>query len=113
MPDEHGLPLHDPEYEYGSTFHWRSLVKGYSGNIPASYIAPLRAVHPFLNDARLQRLRAAGVTYILVHERWFGRDAYRGVTAALDRHAALRRHGPFRQNGDASAIYEFTPAAHE
>jgi hypothetical protein len=113
MPDEHGLPLHDAEFEYASTFHWHSLVNGYSGNVPASYIDTLRQVHPFPHERGMQRLRSLGVRYVVVHERLFGRDAYRSATAALDRYHDLVRHGPFGTDGDHSFVYEFSPARHE
>lgn len=111
MPREHELPGHDAEFAYRSTFHWRPLVNGYSGNVPASYIDLLRAVASFPSDRALERLRAAGVRYIVVHERLFGPAAYRGVTAQLDLHSGLVRHGPFGPPGEAATVYETIAAA--
>jgi hypothetical protein len=113
MPEEHALPLHDAEFAYASTFHWHPLVNGYSGNVPASYVELLRAVHPFPSDRALERLRGAGVRYITVHEQLFGAEAYASATAVLDQHADLRRHGPFGEAGDRSTIYEFSAVTHD
>ena len=113
MPEEHGLPLHDAEFEYASTFHWRPIVNGYSGNVPVSYVEMLRAMRPFPTDAGLERLRATGVRYLILHERFFGHDGYRDATAALDSRPGLIRRGPFGPDTARSVVYEFTSSSHD
>jgi hypothetical protein len=113
MPEEHALPLHDAEFAYASTFHWHPLINGYSGNVPASYVELLRAVHPFPSDRALERLRGAGVRYITVHEQFLGAAAYASATTVLDHRVDLRRHGPFGVAGDRSTIYEFSSVTHD
>lgn len=110
MPDEHSLPGHDPEFAYQSTFHWRPLVNGYSGNVPPSYVDLLRAMRSFPGDRAIERLRAADVRYIVVHERLFGPAAYKTVTAGLDLRSDLVRHGPFGPAGEAAMVYETAAA---
>ena len=83
MPDEkEGLPLHDAEFAYQSTFHWKPLVNGYSGTSPRSYIELLRGVRTFPSDEALHALRAAGVNYVTGHESGYGasRTARRSST---------------------------------
>ena len=114
MPDEHGLPLHDAEFMYRSTFHWHPLVNGYSGNVPASYVDVLRAVRTFPSFTALERLHQAGVRYIVVHERLLGSTSYRAATARLDTRSDLARHGPFGRAGEESTVYEMSaPAVHD
>lgn len=51
MPRGFRLPGVEPQYLFGSTFHWKPLVNGYSGYYPPSYLRRLRAVENF-PDAR-------------------------------------------------------------
>jgi hypothetical protein len=62
-----GLPDADPAYSYFSTFHWQPIVNGYSGFYPASYLSRLGDVAGFPDERSLQRLRADGVRYLVVH----------------------------------------------
>ena len=51
LPRPDGLPFHDASYLYTSTFHWKTLVNGYSGYYPPSYIRRLVTQHPPLAEA--------------------------------------------------------------
>lgn len=72
------LPLFSPlavfrnaPYMLHSTVHWRPLVNGYSGFLPADYPAHWEAVRVFPDDSALAYLRELGVTHIAVHAAWF------------------------------------------
>ena len=81
----------DPTYLYYSTFHWQSLVNGYSGFFPPSYVRLMDSMQTFPDDSSIGALRARGTRYVVVHgERLFG-DRYEIVIAALDRRADLVR----------------------
>jgi len=62
------LPFHDARYLYTSTFHWRTLVNGYSGYFPASYIQRMVHLNTFPSSAAIRQMRADQVRYIVVHE---------------------------------------------
>ncbi len=55
-------------YMLGSTRHWRPMLNGFSGFIPASYMANLDQLGGFPDDRSLTRLQALGVTHVVVHE---------------------------------------------
>lgn len=55
-------------YMLASTRHWRPLVNGYSGFMPASYVGHSRALVTFPSDEAFAMLEALGVTHIVVHE---------------------------------------------
>lgn len=58
-------------YMLHSTRYWRPLVNGYSGFMPASYLAHWEAVQTFPDPDALDHLRRLGVTHIFVHANWF------------------------------------------
>jgi hypothetical protein len=79
----------DPTYLYYSTFHWQSLVNGYSGFFPPSYVRLMDAMQTFPDDRALEALRSRGTRYLVVHgERLYG-DRYETVIATLDKRADL------------------------
>ena len=100
---EFPMPVREPvdlvrfesRFSYNSTFHWRPLLNGYSGFWPASYIETVRAVGGFPDEASVAALRARGVAYAMVHERFYGREPYRRITGALDARGDLIAYGPF------------------
>ncbi|HTK28001.1 MAG TPA: hypothetical protein VL309_00510 [Vicinamibacterales bacterium] len=66
-------PKDDPTYMYWSTFHWQTLVNGYSGFFPSSYIALVSAMQDFPSDESFRQMKMHGTRYLLVHgERLFG-----------------------------------------
>jgi hypothetical protein len=62
------------EYVLNSTAHWRSLMNGYSGYTPASYVDHADVFWYFPRDYAIQAMRRAGVTHVMVHPERFGRD---------------------------------------
>jgi hypothetical protein len=70
-------------YMLASTRHWRPLVNGYSGFVPASYRERAPRLASFPAGDTLQALIAEGVTHLMIHSReWAGGPA---VVAALHR----------------------------
>jgi hypothetical protein len=65
-------------YMLNSTTHWKPLVNGYSGFTPPSYVENARALRGFPDEVAHARLRALGVTYVVVHL-----DAYGGRRESL------------------------------
>ena len=85
----------EPIFQYESTFHWRPMFNGYSGNAPAQYVLAKPAVATFPTDPALATLRKFGIEFAIVHERYYGREAYRDVVAAAARRTDLIAYGPF------------------
>lgn len=113
MPDEHALPGHDAEFMYASTFHWRRLVNGYSGNVPSSYVEVLREMRTFPSDSGMGLIRRMGVRYVVVHERLYGPIRYRQVTGALDARSDVRKQETFGHAGEEVTVYSPTAAVHD
>ncbi|MGB2716322.1 MAG: hypothetical protein WBC51_19215 [Vicinamibacterales bacterium] len=113
VPDIYTAPLMDPEFMYWSTFHWHPLVNGYSGNVPTSYLDLMRGMQTFPSDAEIERLRRMGVRYVVVHERFYGSNRYREVTAALDARSDVVKQQSFGHAGEEVTVYSPTAAVHD
>ena len=55
------------QYMLNSTSHWRPLVNGYSGFLPASYGAHYGELQGFPDERSLKALRDLFVTHVVVH----------------------------------------------
>ena len=71
LPRGPGLPGQDPQYLFGSTFHWKPVVNGYSGYYPPTYIRRLRAMAKFPDPRTLAYLREEKVRYLVIHEAYY------------------------------------------
>jgi hypothetical protein len=58
-------------YVLNSTAHWRPLMNGYSGYIPASYLEYARVFWYFPEERAIQAMRKAGVTHVMIHPEGF------------------------------------------
>ena len=59
------------EYMLASTVHWKPLLNGYSGFVPASYRRRAETLARFPDGDTLNELIDAGVTHIMIHsQRW-------------------------------------------
>jgi hypothetical protein len=56
-------------YLLHATTHWRPMVNGYSGFVPASYLDHARDLARFPDARAMATLRALGVTHVFVHDR--------------------------------------------
>ncbi len=59
------------EYVLNSTAHWRPLMNGYSGYVPASYVDFAKTFWYFPRAEALEAMRRAGVTHVMVHPTRF------------------------------------------
>ena len=62
-------------YVLNSTAHWKPLVNGYSGFVPAGYAGIAEALRDFPDDRSRAELRRLGVTHVVVHLDAYGGDA--------------------------------------
>lgn len=76
-------------YQLNSTRHWRPLVNGYSGFVPASYVEHYRALRVLPEPPAIDVLRRLGVTHIVVHEAAFVELKGQAVYDAVLRSDAL------------------------
>src|SRR6185436_14367689 len=61
------------EYVLNSTAHWRPLMNGYSGYVPASYVEYAKTFWYFPQTPAIEAMRRAGVTHVMVHPARFSR----------------------------------------
>lgn len=109
LPSRTSLPGHDPQFAYLSTFHWHHLVNGYSGNVPPSYEALVAAAEAAPFGVPVDHLRAMGVRYVVLNERYFESVSYDAAVSELTGRRDLRAQKSFGTAGQRSAIFEILP----
>jgi len=81
--------MEDPEYLYYSTFHWQSLVNGYSGFFPPSYVKVVKAMQNFPDEVAMDAIKSHGARYLVIHGEWLYGARYQTLIPELDRRADL------------------------
>ena len=74
-------------YMLNSTEHWKPMLNGYSGFLPASYRRNYEALRRFPDPASIGALQTLGVTHLFVHLNQFSPQ----IDEDLDRIPALRK----------------------
>jgi hypothetical protein len=103
-----GLPAKEEQealYTYLSTVHWHRILNGYSGAAPLSFYAFKRAMTTFPDEASLRLLRDRGTDYVVLHEEFYGRDAYRVVIQAVDARSDLQERARAVTGGFEARVY--------
>src|SRR6185436_3452542 len=59
--------LDDPAYLYFSTFHWQTLINGYSGFFPPSYRRLVAAIQNFPDEPSMDAIKSHGARYLVIH----------------------------------------------
>jgi len=80
------LPIgpNDPMYMYYSTFHWQTLLNGYSGFFPPSYVRLTTLVQHFPDEASLQELDSRGARYVVIHGEFLPSQEYHRLIGAIE-----------------------------
>jgi hypothetical protein len=86
LPIDYTRSVHyeDQIYMYYSTFHWQTLVNGYSGFFPPAYLEAAAVMRTFPDARSLNMLRARKVRYVVIHGERMGEDQYRRLLADVD-----------------------------
>ena len=71
MPRAYRMPGQEPQYLYGSTFHWKPIVNGYSGYYPPTYLRRVRMMEQFPSPRAIEYLREEHVRYLVIHEAFY------------------------------------------
>lgn len=101
----------DPEwfesrYLYFSTFHWQSLLNGYSGFFPQSYRTFVEEMRRFPTARSVAYLRDRRVDFVVIHEEFYRRrGAYGGIVAALEERRDLLELKRDVVNGQEIRLY--------
>jgi hypothetical protein len=104
------LPFEDwelaPDFMYWSTYHWNSLVNGYSGYEPPAYRKIAERMRTFPDDSAIDRLKELGVRYVVVHEYYFKPKDVTALMTAIAKRSDLVPVGRFRGIIGAMQIFE-------
>lgn len=99
-----------PTYMYYSTFHWQTLVNGYSGFFSDRYTRLTQRLDQFPNDDAISALAALGVRYIMIHGELMNARDHARLLSALDTMAPTFRIVNRRPWKDSEiSLYRFTP----
>ena len=71
--------------------HWQKTVHGYSGLEPPRHMELYAAMRAFPDAASIERLRAFGVTYVVVHIDRYPPERWTEVDSQLSGHPALEQ----------------------
>jgi hypothetical protein len=105
MPRPSSLGItHEPFYMFASTLHWQSLVNGYSGFYPSSYIRFLEITETFPSKEVVEYLRKASVRYVLLHSE-FDPGGYVDARIALSGRSDIELVREERQGPNELALY--------
>ncbi len=105
LPVPGNLPPQETRYMHFSTFHWQHLLNGYSGAFPSSWALFSGLMASFPDDRSIAFLKSRSAR-VVVHEAFFGKEAYNRVVSAAGRRADLREVARAGGPGDEARIYE-------
>ena len=98
------LPGPDPEYLFGWTRHRRTLVNGYSGFYPPSYVHLLARVQSFPRGDALSAIEETGATHVVLHAAGITQGELEDVSRRIDERR-LRFVGHFRDGFGMAYAY--------
>lgn len=113
LADPGALPGADSDFIHFAQYHRHRIGNGNSGFFPPAYIRLMSAARDLPSDEAIDALRAAGVEYLVVHERYFETwDAMSDTIYRLERRSDLQPQGTFADEaGTGNArIYRLLPA---
>ena len=108
------LPINqdDPTFMYYSTFHWQTLVNGYSGFYSGRYVMLHDTLTRFPSYQALEELARLQTRYVVIHGEMLPPARYRELTAQLEASPSFRLVSKRPWKGAEIALYgfEFQPA---
>ena len=99
----------EPVFMYFSTFHWNTLVNGYSGFSPPSYPRLRESVRNFPDEASIAELRRRGVTHVVVHGALYSPESYEKTVARMDLCADLQYVTEVQWQRRETRLYRLVP----
>ena len=98
---------YDPTYMFWSTYHWHSLVNGYSGYTPDDDVETMSLLQAFPDDESVARLQELKVRYVLVHQAFYEPGEYSDLMGAIQARPELRPAGRYRDwTGGDTQLFE-------
>lgn len=103
------FPVRDynPTYMFWSTYHWHSLINGYSGYQPRDVSDTMALMPTFPDDDSVDRLKALRARYILVHQAFYQPEDYSELMYEIAQRPELISVGRYRDwVGGDTQIFE-------
>jgi hypothetical protein len=98
---------YDPTYMFWSTYHWHSLINGYSGYTPPDDVETKWMMDTFPDEESMKRLKTLKTKYVLVHQAFYKPAEYAELMDAIARRAELVPAGRYRDwVGGETQIFE-------
>jgi hypothetical protein len=102
----------EPLYMYFSTFHWNTLVNGYSGFSPLSYVDLREKLTNFPDQTSLDEIRRRHVTHIVVHGGLYRHGEYADLLKRIEHCTDLEPLMTVESQGKELRLYRVRPPAH-
>jgi hypothetical protein len=93
---EFPVEIYAPTYMFWSTYHWHSLVNGYSGYIPGDAVDTVMLMQTFPDAESVARLEALHVHFVLVHQAFYKPDDYAELMEKIAQRPELVPGGRYR-----------------
>jgi hypothetical protein len=87
---------YDPTYMFWSTYHWHSLINGYSGYTPQDDVETAGMMETFPDEPSIERLQSLKTQYVLVHRAFYRPADYTALMDAIARRPELVPAGRYR-----------------
>jgi hypothetical protein len=98
---------YDPTYMFWSTYHWHSLINGYSGYTPPDDVETGWMMETFPDDESIERLQTLKTRYVLIHQAFYKPAEYADLMDAIARRPELVPAGRYRDwVGGDTQIFE-------
>jgi hypothetical protein len=108
LPPFNSYPGFDPAYQSWSLWHWKPLINGYSGYYPRDYLTTIIRMEVFPEDASINRLRAHGVRYIVVHRELYQPDRLKNLMLRFAGRPELKSWGAYEDPLGLADLFELT-----
>lgn len=108
VPRLGALPGFDPAYQTWALWHWKPLVNGYSGYYPRDYINTIIRMEIFPEDASINRLRAHGVRYVIVHRQLYEPARLENLMLRISGRPELKPWGAYKDPLGMADLFELT-----
>jgi len=106
VPRLNALPGFDPAYQTWALWHWKPLVNGYSGYYPRDYITTIIRMEVFPENASINRLRAHGVRYVIVHRQLYEPERLENLILRISRRPELKPWGAYQDPLGMADLFE-------
>jgi len=87
-------------------WHWKPLVNGYSGYYPRDYITTIIRMEVFPENASINRLRAHGVRYVIVHRQLYEPERLENLMLRISSRPELKPWGAYQDPLGMADLFE-------